>query len=173
MAGAYQDLHNGRMSRLNAVVRNIGHHGWFAAVGRRLVPLDRWLMARRRGRWSVGRFVGVPTLLLTTTGRRSGRARTQPLAYIVDGEAYVVVGSNWGQRHQPAWSANLRAHPDATVSVEGATVPVRAVQATGPDRERLWQRMRAVWPAYQTYQDRASGREIRIFRLQPRTDSAS
>jgi deazaflavin-dependent oxidoreductase (nitroreductase family) len=157
------------MSRLTSLVRRLGHQPWFAAFGRRVVPLDRFVMSHGPARWSTGRMFGLPTLLLTTTGRRTGQRRSQPLLYVTDGAALVVVGSNWGQAHQPAWSANLLAEPDATVTLDGAEIAVRATLVAGAERERLWERLRAEWPAYRTYERRAAGREIRMFRLERRT----
>jgi len=152
------------------LLRWLGRHRWFTAAGRRLAPVDRWLLSHVPGRWSAAHRQGLPTLLLTTTGRRSGQPRTQALLYVRDGDAYVVVGSNWGQRHHPAWSANLLAQPRATVTVRGTARPVRAVLATGAERDRLWPLLTEVWPAFDAYAARADGRELRIFRL---TDPAT
>ncbi|MCW3813454.1 nitroreductase family deazaflavin-dependent oxidoreductase [Micromonospora sp. DR5-3] len=153
------------MSALRALARRLGHQKWFAAVLRLLVPADRLL-----GRLTKGRVVAlglVPSLVLTTTGRRSGRLRSNPLLYVPDGDAYVVIGSNWGQQHQPAWSLNLLAQPAAEVDVEGRRIPVRAELINGDERELLFARLVAEWPAYRTYVERAGGREIRVFRLVP------
>jgi deazaflavin-dependent oxidoreductase (nitroreductase family) len=156
------------VNRYTSLIRRLGHQAWFAATARRLVPVDRWLAARTGGRWSViGRHV-LPALLLTTVGRRSGQPRTQPLLYTRDGDAFVVVGSNWGQTHHPAWSANLLAQPEATVTVDDSSIPVRAVHATGAERDRLWTMVLDTWPAYRTYAQRADGRDLRIFRLERR-----
>jgi len=159
---------DGAMNRYSRLVQRLGHQRWFAALGRTMVPVDRWIQRVIRGRWSVIGRHGLPALLLTTTGRRSGQPRTQPLLYAPDGDGYVVMGSNWGQAHHPAWTGNLLAHPDATVTLDGRAVPVRATLASGAERERLRQLMLAVWPAYATYERRAAGRAIRIFRLSPR-----
>ncbi|WP_428961427.1 nitroreductase/quinone reductase family protein [Micromonospora fluostatini] len=153
------------MSVLGTVTRRIGHHRWFGAVVRLLVPLDRAI-----GRLTRGRVVALgllPSLVITTTGRRSGQPRSNPLLYVPDGDAYVVIGSNWGQQHQPAWALNLRAQPLAEVTLGGRRFPVRADLATGTERERLWDLLVAEWPAYRTYVRRAGGREIWIFRLAP------
>jgi deazaflavin-dependent oxidoreductase (nitroreductase family) len=156
------------MPTYTSIVQRLGHQAWFATLGRWLVPVDRWLLRHTTGRWSVAGRHGLPSLLLTTTGRRSGQPRTQPLLYATDGDAFVVVGSNWGQQHHPAWSANLLAGPDATVTIDGTEIPVRGVHATGAERDRLWGIMQAVWPAYRTYQQRADGRDLRVFRLERR-----
>ncbi|MEU4568510.1 nitroreductase/quinone reductase family protein [Micromonospora sp. NPDC023956] len=153
------------MSVLRSLARRLGHRRWFAAAGRLLVPADRLV-----GRLTRGRVVAlglIPSLLLTTTGRRSGRPRSNPLLYVPDGEAYVVVGSNWGQPRQPAWTSNLLAEPTAGVTLRGRRIPVRADLATGTERERLWRLLVTEWPAYRTYAQRAGDREIRVFRLVP------
>jgi deazaflavin-dependent oxidoreductase (nitroreductase family) len=155
------------MSRYTALVQRLGAQRWFAAVGRRLAGLDRRLYRLSRGRLSVIGRHGLPSLLITTTGRRSGLPRTQPLLYATDGGAYVVVGSNWGQENHPAWSTNLLADPVARVTLGDQEFGVRATLATGADRERLWQIVQPVWPGYAAYAERAESREIRIFRLTP------
>lgn len=104
-------------------------------------------------------------MLLTTTGRKTGQPRINPLLYVRDGDAFVVIGSNWGQTTQPAWSGNLLAHPDAIVTLGGREIPVRATHATGAERDRLFALLLTMWPAYETYVTRAGGREIRVFRL--------
>ncbi|MFI5493653.1 nitroreductase/quinone reductase family protein [Actinoplanes sp. NPDC051859] len=153
------------MSRYSALVRRLGRQRWFAALGRRLAPLDGRLYRLTGGRWSViGRQV-LPQLLLTTTGRKSGLPRTHPLLYATDGDAYVVVGSNWGQAHHPAWSVNLLADPQARVTLGEREFAVRATLTMGANRDRLWQMVQQIWPGYDDYATRADGREIRIFRL--------
>lgn len=156
------------MSRFSSAMRRLGHRRVFSALGRRLVPVDRLI-----GRLTKGRFVGLgmadaPCLLITTTGRRSGQPRTNPLMFVRDADAFVVVGSNWGQRPQPSWSANLLACPDATVTLHGTRIPVRARLTHGAERDRLFARLSTAWPAYETYAQRAAGRELRVFRLEPR-----
>ena len=153
------------MSVLGALTRRLGHHKWFGATLRLLVPADRMV-----GRLTRGRVVAlglVPSLVITTTGRRSGKPRSNPLLYVPDRDAYVVIGSNWGQQHQPGWTMNLLAQPAAEVDVKGHRIPVRAEVATGAERERLWRLLVTEWPAYRTYVERAGSREIRIFRLVP------
>ncbi|MEH1054019.1 nitroreductase family deazaflavin-dependent oxidoreductase [Micromonospora sp. CPCC 206171] len=153
------------MSVLGTLTRRLGHHAWFGATMRLLVPADRVV-----GRLTRGRVVAlglIPSLVITTTGRRSGQPRSNPLLYVPDGDAYVVIGSNWGQQHQPGWAMNLLAEPNAEVDVKGRRFAVRAEVATGAERDRLWSLLVTEWPAYRTYVERAGGREIRIFRLVP------
>jgi deazaflavin-dependent oxidoreductase (nitroreductase family) len=155
------------VSAFSALLRRLGHRPWFAALGRRLVPADRWLSARTHGRFVAFGRADLPSLLLTTTGRRSGQPRPTPLLYVADGEAFVVVGSNWGQRNHPSWTVNLIAHPAAMVSIGGREISVRARLTSGAERERLLARLATMWPAYRTYQERAAARELRVFRLEP------
>ncbi|MCN0179107.1 nitroreductase family deazaflavin-dependent oxidoreductase [Salinispora arenicola] len=153
------------MSVLGSLTRRVGHHRWFSTGARLLVPADRAV-----GRLTRGRVVALgllPSLVITTTGRRSGKPRSNPLLYVPDGDAYVVIGSNWGQAHQPSWALNLLATPSAEVDIKGRRIPVRADPADGAERDRLWQLLVTEWPAYQTYVQRSGGREIRIFRLVP------
>jgi deazaflavin-dependent oxidoreductase (nitroreductase family) len=151
---------------LNSIARWLSRQRWFARFFRWVVPVHR-AIARLTG----GRFVGygvVPAMLLTTTGRRSGRPRTSPLLFARDGDGYVVTGSNWGQGQHPAWALNLRADPLATATVDGRRIPVRASLASGAERERLWAQMVGVWPPYETYRRRAGDRAIMVFRLERR-----
>ncbi|GAA1605205.1 nitroreductase family deazaflavin-dependent oxidoreductase [Kribbella sancticallisti] len=149
------------------VIRSLGHRPWFAAVGRAVVPLDRWLQRTTGGRVTILGRSALPTLLLTTKGRKSGLPRTVPLLYAPDGDAFVVTASNWGQKEHPAWSANLLACCEATVLLSGGReVPVRSALAEGPERDRVWPLVTRVWPAYDTYVER-SGRAIRVFVLTP------
>ncbi|MEV6630383.1 nitroreductase/quinone reductase family protein [Actinoplanes sp. NPDC051470] len=148
--------------------RSIGRTRVFAPVASRLLVADRWL-----SRVSKGRVVALgmtPSLLLTCTGRKSGQPRRSPLQYVRDGDAYVVVGSNWGRDTDPAWVHNLAANPDATVGLAGADLPVTATEATGAEHDRLWRLLLDQWPGYDLYLKRAPHRTFRIFRLAPRPE---
>lgn len=155
------------MSRYTALLRRLGNQRWFATLGRLLTPLDRRLYRLTRGRWSVVGRHELPSLLITTTGRKSGLPRTQPLLYAADGDGYVVVGSNWGQANHPAWTSNLLARPEARVTFGDREVAVRATLTTGAERDRLWELVKRIWPGYAAYAERAEGRQIRVFRLTP------
>jgi deazaflavin-dependent oxidoreductase (nitroreductase family) len=150
--------------RYNALLRRLGHRPWFAALGRRVVPLDRWIERKTGGRLTIVGHNAVPQLLLTTIGRKTGQPRTTPLLYAQVGSDWVVTASNWGQPHHPSWSTNLIANPDASIEVSGQHVDVYATLTGGAEREQLWAAVTQVWPAYDTYAER-SGRHIRVFRL--------
>jgi F420H(2)-dependent quinone reductase len=85
-----------------------------------------------------GAIGGAPVLLLTTTGRRSGEPRPVTLTCFEDGGRFVVVASNAGEDRHPAWWLNLKEHPDATVLIGGTTTRMRAAEAVGEERKRLW-----------------------------------
>jgi deazaflavin-dependent oxidoreductase (nitroreductase family) len=107
---------------------------------------------------------------VTTTGRRSGEARAVTLYAFDDGERLVVVGSRGGAARDPAWAANLRDDPLATVKVGRAEQVMRAIEVDGPERDRLWELVCADFPLYATYQRRTK-RRIPLFALE-RSDDA-
>jgi len=94
---------------------------------------------------------GAPLLLLTTTGRKSGRSWTVPLMYQPDDDRWVIIASNGGNAKHPAWWLNLRAQPAASVQIGRDVHPVTAVEAVGDERERLWRRMANVYKGYDGY----------------------
>ena len=108
-----------------------------------------------RGRL-LGRVAGMPVLLLTTTGRRSGRARTTPLTYFEDGDVLVVVASNGGEDRPPAWWLNLRHRPEATITIWTRSNAVTAREATEEEHERLWPVITATHPGYAGYARRTA-----------------
>jgi deazaflavin-dependent oxidoreductase (nitroreductase family) len=111
---------------------------------------------------------GVPTLLLTATGRKSGEPRTSALIYGQDGDDYLIIASMGGAPPHPQWYLNLAANPEAEIQVRAEHVPVVARTATSPDeRERLWEIMAGLWPNYNAYQRRTE-REIPVVVLSPR-----
>jgi F420H(2)-dependent quinone reductase len=135
---------------------------WLRASGKLNVPLYRLSRGRLGGK--VGR---APVCLLTTTGRRSGQPRTAPVLYLADGDRLIVIGSNAGNERAPAWSLNLKAHPDAEVEIGSNRRSVRARVAEGDERAELWQRMNAQYEGFDHYEARTS-RDIAVFVLEPR-----
>ena len=108
--------------------------GTLRALGKLNVPLYRLTRGRVLGK--VGR---APVLLLTSTGRRTGQQRTAPVVFLRDADRVVVIGSNAGNTHAPAWSHNLKANPDAEIEIRGERRQVRARVAEGEERSDLWQ----------------------------------
>jgi deazaflavin-dependent oxidoreductase (nitroreductase family) len=110
---------------------------------------------------------GATTLLLTTTGRTTGRARTTPLIFARDGDAYLVVASMGGAPQHPNWYKNLTVNADAHIQVRGEHLDVRARTATNDEKPRLWGIVAAQWPNYDVYQTRTE-RAIPVVVLTPR-----
>lgn len=113
-----------------------------------------------------GRFGKADILLLTTTGRKSGRRRTTPLLYIKDGDDFVLIASNAGDDRNPGWWVNLKADPRGRVQIGWAKTDVRARQATAEEKARLWPRIIDVYPGYDEYTTRTT-REIPVVILTP------
>jgi deazaflavin-dependent oxidoreductase (nitroreductase family) len=110
---------------------------------------------------------GATILLLTTTGRTTGQARTTPLIFARDGDDYLVVASMGGAPQHPDWYKNLTANPDTHIQVRGEHLAVRARTATADEKPRLWGIVAAQWPNYDVYQTRTE-REIPVVVLTPR-----
>lgn len=108
---------------------------------------------------------GVTTLLLTTTGRRSGQPRTTPLIYGRAGERYLVVASRGGAPEHPDWYQNLVAQPVVQVQVMADRFSARARAATAAEKPALWKTMTSIWPPYDEYQARTP-REIPVVILE-------
>ena len=141
-------------------------HAAFAPIASRIMPrLDRFVSKVSRGHFIPSQVL-VPTLLLTTTGAKSGLTRTTPLATLPDGPGvWYVVGSNFGGTTHPGWSANLLKTPTASVTFRGKVVEVEAHGLDETERALVWPKLRAVWPTYDRYLEMAGGRELRVYRL--------
>ncbi len=135
---------------------------------RTLYPLDKALYRASKGKVTVpGLVAGLPVIMFTTTGARSGEARTMPLLGIpIDGQM-AVIGSNFGQQRTPGWVYNLEADPAATVGYRDVTVDVVARRASDEDADRVFELAADVYPGYAKYRERADHRVIRVFVLEP------
>ena len=116
---------------------------------------------------SVGGPGLLPTLLLTTTGRKTGQPRALPLIYGEAGKSYVVIASKGGMPAHPVWFNNLEADPRCELMVGAKKLTARARVAEGAERERLWKKMVAIYPPYAEYQTRAATRVIPVVVLDP------
>jgi deazaflavin-dependent oxidoreductase (nitroreductase family) len=153
-------------SRVGRLVTAAAGTRVFARVGPAVVPrLDR-LMHRLSGGRVVLSAGMTPSLMLTTTGAKTGLRRTTPLATQPDGGSWYVVGSNFGRQSHPAWSANLIANPEAEITFKRRTIPVKAHLLTAEEKAEIWPGLLRLWPNYDVYTDR-SGRDLRVFRLDP------
>ena len=158
-----------RANAIQKVLRRIAASGpgsWvFARV---LHRIDRPVYRLTRGRYTFAALLsGLPVVMLTTTGARSGIRRTSPVLGFPTADGLVVIASNYGQRRHPAWYHNLKADPHGEVTVDGSTWRFEAVEAEGDQRERIWRQGLEIYPGWSQYEKRAAGRRIAIFVLKP------
>jgi deazaflavin-dependent oxidoreductase (nitroreductase family) len=113
-----------------------------------------------------GRMFNSPVLLLITTGRKTGKERTTPLLYLEDGGNLVVVASVGGAPKHPGWYWNLKTNPEARIRIKDLTLRVRAEEAEGDEKRRLWARLVEMYRPYADYQRRTQ-REIPVLVLRP------
>jgi len=118
------------------------------------------------GRVDTGRFGGAELLLLTIKGRKTGRARVNPLMYLRDGGRYIVFASKAGSRSHPDWYRNLTANPDVTVEVGAERFEARAIVTSGEERQRIWEASVREKPFLADHQARAAPREIPVIALE-------
>ncbi|TVT01716.1 nitroreductase family deazaflavin-dependent oxidoreductase [Amycolatopsis bartoniae] len=130
-------------------------------------PLDKRLHRLTGGRVSLLGIAGLPSMRLTTTGRKSGLERTVNLLYFPRGDQFVLIGSNWGKPRDPDWAHNLRAQPKALVEVRRKKVPVLATEVTGERYAALWREVLEFWPGY-AMERSVAGRELPLFVLDRR-----
>lgn len=141
---------------------------WFYA--RTLHHIDRAALRLTGGRATFTSWVaGLPIVMLTTTGAKSGRRHTLPLVALPQGARLVVIASNYGQHRNPAWYHNLRAHPAGTVAFEGSERQVTARELEGEEREREYARGIEIYPGWKQYRKRAAHRQIPVIELTPVT----
>lgn len=143
-----------------------GPGSWvFARLAHRIDrPMYRWT----RGRHTLASLIsGIPVVMLTTTGARSGQKRTVPVLGLPTEGGLAVIASNFGQHNNPAWYYNLRAKPEGEVAVGGSTQRVRAVEAEGARRAAIWEQGLRVYPGWSQYEKRAAHRKIVVFVLEP------
>ena len=159
---------------VRAVLAPVSRTRWFRRFATTALPsLERVLAALTGGRLQLTAML-VPSLVLHTTGAKSGVPRDAPLMYTADGSGRALVaGTNWAGPRHPAWTTTLLAHPDAEITVRGRRMAVRATLIPDAERDAAWAIMEAQWPDYRDY-ERDSGRTARLFVLQPvRRQSAS
>ena len=156
-------------NRWQALAQNVAFSrpgAWL--FSRTLHHVDRFLLRLTGGRLSVPRLLGgVPVVLLTTTGAKSGKARTVPVLGLRDGDHWLLVASNWGRDHHPAWYYNLRANPEVTLTHVDVSTRYVAEEATDDDREEYWQKAMQTYPGFERWQDRTGEREIPMVVLHP------
>jgi deazaflavin-dependent oxidoreductase (nitroreductase family) len=133
---------------------------------RTLHHADRVVYRASGGRTTLAALLsGLPVVMLTSTGAKSGRETTVPLLGFEEGDAVILIASNYGQAHHPAWLYNLRAHPRARIAVRGKWREVVAEEVRSPERERYLAIAAVAYPGYRRYEQRAAPRRISVVRL--------
>jgi deazaflavin-dependent oxidoreductase (nitroreductase family) len=155
------------MNFLTPVAIRVGRISWLPRYLPQIVAVDRAIHRLTRNRFGLLAIAGLPQVMLTVRGRKSGAPRTTPLLCTPHEGKFLIAGSNWGAPKLPVWVLNLRANPDAEVLYKGRRIPVQAREATGEERERLWEVLVRGWPNYEKYAERTD-RLIPIFELTPR-----
>lgn len=139
-----------------------------------LPPLDRAVDRVSNGRTSVPRLLaGLPVVMLTTTGRRSGQARTTPLIAVPSGDDLAVIGTHFGEPTTPAWVLNLEADPSGVLEYAGRRRQVLARPASAQEADAAWRVAGAIYPGYSRYRERITGRTVRVFVLEADDGSAA
>jgi deazaflavin-dependent oxidoreductase (nitroreductase family) len=140
---------------------------------RRIAPkIDPALLRLTSGR--VSTVYPAPVMLLTTTGAKTGRSRTHPLLYVVDGDALLLIASNYGNPGNPAWYTNLTANPTVEVLAGKHSGTYIAAEVTDPnERDRAWAQALDVYAGYADYEVRAGGRKIPLIRLECISDGSA
>ena len=166
MAGKVATIHP------NALQKNIHRflmQKWVSALlARILYRVDKFLFRLTRGRFVITRFAGLPIVQLTTTGAKTGKARTMPLVGIPDGENFALIASNFGQRHNPGWYYNLKVHPICLVRHDGKAIHYVAHEAIDAEYEKYFQLAISYYTGYQKYRERAAHRHIPVMVLEPK-----
>lgn len=145
------------------LARWLGHCRWFAYMMRHLGwRVDRFLLRISNGRVDLS-GPDIPTMLLTTTGRRTGTAHTVPISYVRDGKNLVAVCEDFGLVQTANWPLNAIANPQVTVEVEGQSGLRHARPATPAEQARNLPALVSDWPAHDTYLQRTGHRQVIVF----------
>jgi deazaflavin-dependent oxidoreductase (nitroreductase family) len=159
--------------RVNRGIASSKPGAWF--FSRMLHHMDRPVFRLSKGKYSATSLLaGLPLVMLTTIGAKSGKERTVPLLAIPDGENLILIATNWGQTYYPSWYYNLSANPEATIMLQGESPrSYIAHEATGEERERLWQAAVNTYAGYVGYEQRiaaSSKRSIPVMLMTPIAD---
>jgi deazaflavin-dependent oxidoreductase (nitroreductase family) len=142
----------------------IGGISWLPKLLPQIVWLDIGLQRLTRGRFGLLDIAGLPSLMLTVRGRKSGLPRSTPLLCVPYGETFLVAGSYFGGPKEPLWVANLEAAMSGQLRHKGRTAMFTARKIEGEERVQVWQHMLRTWPNFTKYEQRTN-REIKVFQL--------
>jgi deazaflavin-dependent oxidoreductase (nitroreductase family) len=129
--------------------------------------VDGFALRLTQGKHSIAEAVGLPIVQVTSLGAKTGRPRTLPLVGVMDGKKIALIGTNFGQKHNPGWYYNLRVHPQCLVHFKGSSGTYTARETEGQERDRYWQLALAFYAGYEQYRLRAAHRKIPVMLLEP------
>jgi deazaflavin-dependent oxidoreductase (nitroreductase family) len=155
------------MGVLTPLAVRIGAIPWLPRLLPQIVFVDRLIQGGTAGRLTILDVAGLPNLMLTVVGRRSGLPRSTPLLCVPHGDTILIAGSYFGGPKEPLWVKNLEANPDVTVRFKGSTSQMRARLLEPEDRARVWPTMLSTWPNFAKYEERTD-RYIKVFELSRR-----
>jgi deazaflavin-dependent oxidoreductase (nitroreductase family) len=159
------------MGMLTPLAIRIGAIAWVPKLLPQITWLDKLLQRLTRGHWSILRIAGLPNLMLTVVGRKSGMPRSTPLLCVPYGDGQLIAGSNFGGAKPPVWVVNVRAAETVSVSLGGHSHTATARELGGDERATAWEHMLRTWPNYAKYAERTD-RVIPVFWLRPVSGAA-
>lgn len=157
------------MGLLTPVAIRIGGITWMPRFLPQITWLDKLIQRVTRGRLSLLTIAGLPNLMLTVIGRKSGVPRETPLLCVPYGEDILIAGSYFGSPKEPIWVKNIEANPEVTVRLRRRTMPMAARRLEGAERVAAWSHMIETWPNFAKYEQRTD-RRIKVFLLTPRVE---
>lgn len=152
------------MGLLTPVAVRVGAISWMPKLLPQIVMVDKLLQRVTLHRMTILDIAGLPNLVLTVTGRKSGLPRSTPLLCAPDGDRILIAGSNFGGEKEPLWVKNIEANPSVTVRIGGTESQRTARMLEGSERAVAWQVLLDVWPNFAKYEQRTD-RRIKVFEL--------
>jgi deazaflavin-dependent oxidoreductase (nitroreductase family) len=154
------------MNTLTPVAIWLGGIPWLPRFLPQITAIDKFIQRVTKGQWSLLRIAGLPSMMLTVLGRKSGIARSTPILCVPYHHGHLIAGSNFGGHRAPAWVLNVRAAQRVTVMVDGRTFDATPRELSGDERAAAWEHMLRTWPNYAKYAERTD-RTIPVFLLMP------
>lgn len=154
------------MGLLTPLAIQIGAIPWMPRLLPLITWIDRALHRLTRGRLTILDIAGLPNLMLTVIGRKSGQPRETPLLCVPYGEDILIAGSYFGSDKEPIWVKNVEANPEVTVHFQDRTTAMLARRLEGDERATAWAHMIKTWPNFARY-ERRTDRLIKVFLLTP------
>ena len=152
------------MGLLTPVAKQLGSIPWMPKLLPQIVAVDKLIQRGSGGKLTILDVAGLPNLMLTVVGRKSGIPRSNPLLCVPDGDRVLIAGSYFGGPDEPMWVKNVEAHPEVTIRMKGVTTARLARRLEGDERTVAWTHMLRTWPNFAMY-ERRTARQIKVFAL--------